>query len=281
MFVWCEADSDSNFELLGMAQHTQSPLWRDASELSVQIERAGQRFSRHHKYALGADLRSSIRLLFRAITLAARKDAIALHARREVILLAEPMQRDQRAARVITQIYRPPLEVTPMFRIALVLTATLLFTASANAQQVCPSGNPRNAPDSRYSVQADGTVRDLQTSLVWQRCSQGQAGSSCSGTASLTNWTQALVLANNSSFAGRSDWRLPSSKELQTLVEYGCSNRSINLNVFPNTPRNWFWSSTTSAAAASVAWIVNFDAGFLLVSAKDNAYHVRLVRGGQ
>jgi len=89
------------------------------------------------------------------------------------------------------------------------------------------------------------------------------------------------VLASNISFAGRSDWRLPSSKELQTLVEYGCSNRSINLNVFPNTPRNWFWSSTTFAAIPSVAWVVNFDGGLLSGSAKDNAYHVRLVRGGQ
>jgi len=111
-----------------------------------------------------------------------------------------------------------------MFRIALVLTATLLFTASAYAQQVCPSGNPRNAPDSRYHVQADGTVRDLQTSLIWQRCSQGQAGTSCSGTASTPTWAQALVLASNSSFAGQSDWRLPSSKELQTLPECGCNN---------------------------------------------------------
>jgi len=75
-----------------MAQHTQLPLWRDAFELSVQIERAVQRFSRYHKYALGADLRSSTRLLLRAITLAARKDAIALHARREVILLAEQIR---------------------------------------------------------------------------------------------------------------------------------------------------------------------------------------------
>ncbi len=168
-----------------------------------------------------------------------------------------------------------------MFRIALVLTATLLFAASAYAQQACPSGNPRNAPDSRYSVQADGTVRDLQTSLIWQRCSQGQAGSSCSGTGSTHTWAQALLLASNSSFAGQSDWRLPSSKELQTLPEYGCNNPSINLNVFLNTPSNWFWSSTTSAGGTSVAWCLNFGSGILGSSAKVDNFRVRLVRGGQ
>jgi len=94
-----------------MARHTQLPLGRDAFELSVQIERAVQCFSRYREYALRADLRNSTRLLFRAVTLAARKDAIALHAGREVILVAELIRCDQRAARVITQIYRPPLEV--------------------------------------------------------------------------------------------------------------------------------------------------------------------------
>jgi len=168
-----------------------------------------------------------------------------------------------------------------MFRIALVLTATLLFTASAYAQQVCPSGNPRNAPDSRYSVQPDGTVRDLQTSLIWQRCSQGQAGSSCSGAASTHTWEQALVLASNSSFAGQSDWRLPSSKELLTLPEYGCSNPSINLNVFPNTPSGDFWSSTTHAGGASNAWIVYFNFGILGFDTKTFIFHARLVRGGR
>jgi len=130
-------------------------------------------------------------------------------------------------------------------------------------------------------VQADGTVRDLQTSLIWQRCSQGQTGSSCSGTASTHTWAQALVLASNSSFAGQSDWRLPSSKELQTLPEYGCSNPSINLNVFPNTPSVRFWSSTTFAGVASNAWNVLFVYGNLNVSTKTSTNHVRLVRGGQ
>jgi len=168
-----------------------------------------------------------------------------------------------------------------MFRIALVLTATLLFAASAYAQQLCPSGNPRNAPDSRYSVQADGTVRDLQTSLIWQRCSQGQAGSSCSGTASSHSWAEALLLGSNSSFAGQSDWRLPSSKELQTLPEYGCSFPSINLTVFPNTPSFRFWASTTFTGDASLAWVVSFFGGSLINNNKTGSGLVRLVRGGQ
>jgi len=89
------------------------------------------------------------------------------------------------------------------------------------------------------------------------------------------------VLASNSSFAGQSDWRLPSSKELQTLPEYGCNNPSINLNVFPNTPSSFFWSSTTNAGFASFAWGVFFSSGFLSDVTKTLADHVRLVRGGQ
>jgi len=89
------------------------------------------------------------------------------------------------------------------------------------------------------------------------------------------------VLASNSSFAGQSDWRLPSSKELQTLPEYGCNDPSINLNVFPNTPSDSFWSSTTSAGGASDAWFVNFFNGSLSYNAKTYTNRVRLVRGGQ
>ena len=166
-----------------------------------------------------------------------------------------------------------------MFR--LTFLTGLLFSASALAQQVCPSGNLRNAPDSRYVTAADATVRDSQTNLIWKRCSEGQSGPSCAGTASTHTWATALQLASNSTFAGFSDWRLPSSKELQTLPEYGCYSPSINLTVFPNTPSNGFWSSTSCADLAFAAWYVFFNNGNLDGAFKTLTNRVRLVRGGQ
>jgi hypothetical protein len=166
---------------------------------------------------------------------------------------------------------------------ALVLIAALWMASniSSAVAQTCPPGHPRVAPDSRYSDHGDGTVTDLQTGLMWKRCSEGQSGTACSGTESIQTWQAALTTAANSSFAGYSDWRLPSVKELQSLVETGCHSPSINGVRFPNTPSNSFWTSTTVASNASNARVVNFSSGNVNGSVKSGNLGVRLVRAGQ
>jgi hypothetical protein len=166
---------------------------------------------------------------------------------------------------------------------ALALLAALWMASdiSPAVAQTCPPSHPRVAPDSRYTDHGDGTVTDLQTGLMWKRCSEGQSGATCSGTASLQAWQGALTTAANSSFAGYSDWRLPSAKELQSLVETGCSVPSINSTRFPNTSVNFFWTSTTPAFSASNAWFVDFGGGNVNLNGKSNGYGVRLVRAGQ
>ena len=156
-----------------------------------------------------------------------------------------------------------------------------LAAQPAQAVQTCPSGNPRIAPDSRYTVHGDGTVTDLRTGLMWKQCSEGQSGASCTGTVSTMTWASALSAAENTVFAGFSDWRLPSAKELQSLVETGCFGPAINEARFPNTSTGYYWSSSSVAAYASGAWVVVFDYGGVYVSGRSGNYGVRLVRGGQ
>jgi len=80
--------------------------------------------------------------------------------------------------------------------------------------QTCPPGNPRIAPDSRYSDNGNGTVTDHHTGLMWKQCSEGQSGAACSGSVTTMRWAAALAAGANSSFAGFNDWRLPNTKEL-------------------------------------------------------------------
>ena len=163
----------------------------------------------------------------------------------------------------------------------LVLLALGLAAMGVQAQ-TCPAGSPRVALDGRYVNNGDGTVTDNETGLMWSRCSQGQSGEYCAtGTVSYTTWTSALTAANASTLAGHDDWRLPNIMELQSLVETGCYNPSINTTMFPVTASTYYWSSTTYAPNASNAWGVYFNVGSLLAYSKSNGYAVRLVRGGQ
>ena len=139
-------------------------------------------------------------------------------------------------------------------------------------------------PDNRYTVHGDGTATDIKTKLMWKVCSEGQTWSSpatCSGTATSHNWQQALELADSASFASFNDWRLPNIAELRSLAAKDRYSPAINANVFPNTPSEYFWSSSPGAYSSSYAWIVNFSYGYDNYDDRYNTYRVRLVRAGQ
>ncbi len=44
-----------------MARYEHLPIYREAYDLTVHIEKVVQNFSRYHKYTLGADLRNGMR----------------------------------------------------------------------------------------------------------------------------------------------------------------------------------------------------------------------------
>ena len=64
------------------------------------------------------------------------------------------------------------------------------------------------------------------------------------------NYTHANAIAacEKLNHASRSDWRLPSIQELQSLVDYSKSSPSIDHSFFPNTASSGYWSSSSNAA---------------------------------
>lgn len=173
-----------------------------------------------------------------------------------------------------------------MRRLRLQLLTTLLacFAGVALAQQVCPAGHTLTAPDSRYAVQTDTSqVKDLKTSLVWQRCSLGQtwSGSTCTGSATAMTWQAGLTAARAAGSSGGFAWRVPNIKELASLPELACYNPAINATMFPATPTtNRYWSSS-SEGNPGFAWYVGFYHGDANYSIKINSYYIRLVRSSQ
>ena len=63
------------------ARQAQLPIWRDANPLLLEVEQAVRRFPRHHKYALGTDLRRQAMSVCRCIVRAAAAAAAQGDAR--------------------------------------------------------------------------------------------------------------------------------------------------------------------------------------------------------
>lgn len=130
-----------------------------------------------------------------------------------------------------------------------------------------------------FSDNADGTVSDSTTGLIWQKCSMGQNNdSTCSGSATTGNWAAALNYCKNLNVAGKS-WRLPSENELKTLVDRSKASGTMIDSAFPSAVAGYYYTSTTYAAGASAAWYVNFQYGILNGVSKGTLAYVRCVTG--
>lgn len=147
--------------------------------------------------------------------------------------------------------------------------------------------------------------------LEWLRCSLGQSwsGSSCTGVARKYTFEEAKTAAvafNATGYDGKSDWRVPTVRELQSLrvcstgfvsdawdiqdsgkpVSKICNDNArsptIDTAQFPQMPDGWFWTSSPNLDSVLAAWTVDFYNGFVLgYGIRFSAAYVRLVRTTQ
>ncbi|MCP5106827.1 MAG: DUF1566 domain-containing protein [bacterium] len=73
--------------------------------------------------------------------------------------------------------------------------------------------------ENNFVDNGDGTVTDSASGLMWLQYDSGHLGAGNNRDGKL-NWEQAQDWAENLSYAGYSDWRLPNAKELQGIVDY-------------------------------------------------------------
>ncbi|AUX23137.1 hypothetical protein SOCEGT47_036560 [Sorangium cellulosum] len=137
---------------------------------------------------------------------------------------------------------------------------------ATRARALCVGGESKLAPV-ELSV-AESWVLDLSTGLVWQR----QAA------LSKFSWSDALAHCEELELAGRTDWRLPSAKELLTLVDDARSGPAIDPEAFPGAEPGVFWSSTPALESADKALLVNFSNGASLSASLRDPRLVRCVR---
>lgn len=200
--------------------------------------------------------------------------------------------------------------ITALF--VLLLTPALLYAArpSVSAQEqalnilvdalvVCPPNSP-----TRFVDNGDGTICDHQTGLMWEKkvsdvsnpsnpnsVNNNYAWTSTSGGIEPDGTAFTDFLARlNGEIAGAApseqlssyrDWRVPTSAELQTIVDCSFGSPCID-TIFGPTAEVSYWTSTTNASDQTFAWVVLFNSGDLTNTPKNSSVvRVRAVRGGR
>jgi hypothetical protein len=158
---------------------------------------------------------------------------------------------------------------------------TISNKTTSNYSVRCISGSDHTT---NFQDNGNETVTDLNSGLVWMKCTLGLSGTNCNlGTVQpIADWPDAITKCENASIAGRTDWRLPNINELRSLVNHtSIQTAKIDPGFFPNTQSASYWSSTTDPTATSAALIVQFSDGRTLNGTKASVttFRVRCVTG--
>jgi len=190
---------------------------------------------------------------------------------------------------------------------------TAIRTGAGSPSAVDEDGTLRVGTTLRYIDNGDGTIRDQNTGLMWEKKVTGDgvpnpanlhdADNSyvwseviAMGTDSIWDWLDDVNAEGGVGFAGHSDWRVPNLKELQSIVDYENENPAVH-SIFHDpatcatcsditeaactcTDAITYWSSTTRKPNTAQAWNVDFSDGAISGNGKGGARRVRAVRLG-
>ena len=145
----------------------------------------------------------------------------------------------------------------------------MLGGATATTLLVIAAGWVRaDAPADRYVIDsAQMTVTDTRTGLIWQQ----------TVSTSYYTWADASAycVGIRSGFTS-AGFRLPTFKELMTLLDPTRSNPPVDPKAFPSTPTEWFWTaSDRNPMGIAAVSFMNGETGFFAAS---DALRVRCVR---
>jgi Protein of unknown function (DUF1566) len=118
-------------------------------------------------------------------------------------------------------------------------------------------------------------TQDNVTNLIW---------SLQSGQGDWTTYASTTLPADHNTGAGRcggTGWRLPTTRELLSIVDHSRVNPSIDSTYFPATREGRYWTNDPYQPNPALAWYVNFGGGDSYANNAANTNFVRLVRSGQ
>ena len=136
-------------------------------------------------------------------------------------------------------------------------------------------------------INKDGTQdysnpNDADNLYTWYDSSPETNGGDAGTPGNSTDTMDYISALNSANFGGYSDWRLPTVRELQHIVDTYGENFQFYTAYFPNTVYYYYWSSNSLAAeyAQNYAWRVGFGNGHVESTEKSGGQYVRAVRSG-
>lgn len=134
----------------------------------------------------------------------------------------------------------------------------------------------RGIKQSRFINNADGTVFDSKTGLMWMQ-ENGDGGEDMT-------FESALSFCDTLSFANYNDWRLPNRNEMISLLEAYIDDNDSYSAAFQSSETSAYWTSSSCPGLtdSDYAWCISFKTGAVSISIGEypNENVFRAVRGG-
>ncbi|PKL34982.1 MAG: hypothetical protein CVV45_00530 [Spirochaetae bacterium HGW-Spirochaetae-10] len=131
------------------------------------------------------------------------------------------------------------------------------------------------------TLSGNDVVIDNATAIRWTKCALGTAAD-CSGTPQLYSQGQAMgacaalnSMNSGAGYAGRTNWRLPSIEELESLPDFERTQPLLPSANFPNLTSGQYWSMSAVGPTSTLAWSMNLYTGEQSQTGRATALPVR------
>jgi hypothetical protein len=136
-------------------------------------------------------------------------------------------------------------------------------------------------------INEEEVVIDNNTGLIWQQSTADTNGDGWLTSSDQLPYEDASVYCQNLSYAGRTNWRIPTIVELESIVDYGRYYPAINpifevqTSLYSSAEH---WTSTVESRRADgsiqTRWYIGFTTGGVERSLLSSPFWVRCVSGG-
>lgn len=147
-------------------------------------------------------------------------------------------------------------------------------------RRTAESAGEANSSEAPVWVDEGEVMRNRNQRLGWLKCSAGQqiVDGRCEGQAVAMKWPEAADYCGRLRLSDRR-WRLPTYDELATILDPTIERGAalVDGELFPQTRRSVYWSSTFFESQRGVIRVVDFDSGLNYAYGVRNPAYTRCV----